>query len=293
MPSSVSASLAPFGGVVSFVIGGYATGASAQMAISRSSTGSSGTYLNIYSGNPCALFVDVGDGLPTALLSGSTYYWNFVDSSGTINIGPITPTGNLQYTDDGLTAIIVRCLQAGIDNQTLPNHIKRATVMQDMPLNGFPSLPLITVTDKLEEQESIGIGQQIPEPILAQNQIWTQGCLSRKIHQVSVLCSDTTTRDYYKRLVVLIFQAMLPNLLQDLGQNVSHRYMINTGQTVEDLKQKIPGFYFADIMLELTGNFTVNVQLNYPIVKGVLIGITAYPVSSSYFINVSGLASGH
>jgi len=298
MPSAVSAALAPFGGVVSFTVAGYSTATGTTMTIARSSNGISGSYINIYSGNPLALFIDVGDGLPTSLLSGSTYYWNFSDPSGTVSVGPITPTGNLQYSDDNLTAIILRCLQAGIDNQVLPNGIKRATVMQDMPLNGFPELPLITLTAKLEEQENIGIGQQIPEPIQIQNQIWTQACLSRKLWQVSVLCSDTQTRDYYKRLSVLIFQTMLPNVLQSLGQNVSHKYMINVGQTVEDLKQKIPGFYFADVMLELTGNFTTNVQLSYPKVTGALIGITATGsgisvATSGNSITVSAFASGY
>jgi|GEM_PF-5875680 len=291
MPSSVSATLAPFGGVVVFNIGGYATGLGAQMVVSRSSTGSGGSFLNIFSGATGPLFMDYGDGLPTALLSGSTYYWNFTDASGTVQSGPITPTGSIQYLDDSLTETIIRCLQSGIDNQGIPAGIKRAVVIQDMPLNGFPDLPLITVTAKLEEQEYTGIGQQIPYPIAAQNQTWSQGCLSRKVWTVSCLCTDTTTRDYYKRLVVLIFQAMLPNIFQNLGQNVSHRYMINTGQTAKDLEKQIPGFYFADIMLEVTGNFTINIQTNYPTVSGILIGITASGAysSSSTTISVSGL----
>lgn len=292
MPSSVIASLASFGGVVSFLVGGYATGVGSQFSVGRSSTGSGGPFLNIYSGAVVPFYIDLGDGLPTPLLSGSTYYWTFSDPSGSVLVGPLTPTGSIQFTPDNLTSILIRCLQAGIDNiGPLPNGIIRATVMQDMPLNGFPSLPLISVTAQMEDQEDIGIGQQIVNPNLFENQSWSQAVQARKMWRVSILAKDSLNRDFYKDLILNIFHAMLPTIFLPMGQNTSHRYMVSVGQTSEDLKNKSPGFYFADCLLEITGQSNVNIQLNYPPVSGILVGITAsQPASAQVNITVSALA---
>lgn len=285
MPSSVSANLSPFGGVTTFTLGGYATGFGAQMTIGRSDSGSGGPFINIYSGGITPVFIDVGDGLQTALSSGSTYYWQFSDASGSVLSGPITPTGNLQFSSDGLTTIFLRCLQSGIDNiGQLPTGIKRALVMLDMPLNSFPALPIISITPQMEEQESLGIGQNIENPILTENIMWTMPTLSRKTWRISVFAQNSETRDYYKRLCILIFEAMLPYIFTPLGQNVSHKYMIHAGQTSESKKDQIPGFYFADIMCEVTGSFNVNVQLNYPIVNKIQVNINTNATGATVLV---------
>jgi len=289
MPTGVIATASPIGGVASFLIGGYATGAGAQMTVSRAVSG--GAYATIYSGSPAVFYIDAGDaGLsgsapqPTPLSSGSNYFWQFSDPSGTVTVGPIQPIPTLIYEGDKFTELIIRCLQAGVNNATLPGKIQRATVMHDLPLGGFPALPFVSVTMQSEEQEETGIGQTGINPISNENYAWSIPTLARRCWRVSVYGREVITRDFYRRLVTDILVGMLPDIFTGLGQNVTHRFISSTGQEVEDKKGQVPAFYFADILFELTGLFNVSVALNYPSVIGVLVGIGVSGVT------VSGLA---
>jgi len=276
MPLSVSGIPALFGGVVTFQVSGWASGAGATMTISRTPSGQASAL--VYSGPPLGYYVDIGDGLPTPLLSGTSYSWNFTDPSGSVNVGPITPVNMMLIELEQLTAILMRSLQAAIDNATLPAGIERATVMHDMPLNGFPAMPFISITLQVEEQEDIGIGQSVPYNIVTgtENQMWTTATIARKMWRVSIYSREVNTREFYRQAVLSTFEVMMPTIYTSLGQNVSHRFMVHTGQTVDDQKWQMPGFYYSDILLEITGTFNVNVQFNYPPVTGASVVVTGF-----------------
>jgi len=275
MPTQVSATVAPMGGIVTFLVSGYATGVGAQMTVGRSVGTSGGPYTALYSGSPVYFYIDAGDGLPTPLSSGSNYYWNFTDSAGSIVVGPLQPTSSIIYNPESLTSVIIRCIQAGISNITAPAGIKPATVMHSMPLGNFPPLPLISVALRSQEQENNGIGQTARWPIAQENNVWAMPALARKIWMISILAREVDTRDYYRKVVLDILEAMLPDIFTGLGSNVTNSFLVSSGTETDEVHGIAPGFYYADIMMELTGLFNVSVQLNYPPVVGILLSATA------------------
>lgn len=253
------------------------------MTIARTPSGS--TSALIYSGAPLAAYIDIGDTLPTPLLTGQAYSWTFTDPSGTVNVGPITPTSMMLVEMEQLTDILIRCLQAATDNTPLPPGIERATVMHDMPLNGFPAMPFISVTLQMQEQEEIGIGQNAPSYGIVtgtENQMWTTAALVRKMWRVSVYAKDTTTREYYRQLILSAFEIMMPTIYTALGQNVSHKFITHTGQFEDDQKWQRPGFFYSDILLEVTGTFNVNIQFTYPPVVGVAINVSGSQATGGF-----------
>jgi hypothetical protein len=189
--------------------------------------------------------------------------------------------------------MLVDMLKIGVNNLTLPNFIQRAGVFHDMPLGNLPPLPAITVTMELLQQNAIGIGQNVENPILVENGIWTMPALARRIWRISVVAKDVETREYYRDAVVALYESLLPTVFSNLGQNVSHKFQAHSSQWVEELKDVYPGLFIAEIMVELTGLFDVSINTSYQTVKGVLIGMASTASGSSLapFL-ASGLVTG-
>lgn len=284
MPTSVSAFVAAPGGTVTFTISGWASGAGSQMTISRATSGQS--YSQIYSGGVLINFVDPGEQLPTGLLSGSNYLWQFIDSVGSVQVGPIQPSSTLIFEDYWLTPLFVKMLRNGIDNLSLPPGVDRAEVFHDMPINSFPPIPAITVSQVLFKQEAIGIGQDIPNPLYNQNAIWTIPAIVENNWQVTVWAKSVETREYYRDATVGIFESLIPSVFLNIGQNITHKFMAHNYIFIEEIKGFLPGFYCADLLFTMNGMFNIPIQTNYPPITGI------YSVPSASGVLITGFSSG-
>jgi hypothetical protein len=288
MPSAVSAIANPAGGTVTLQISGFASGAGAQMTISRAASGDS--YSQIYSGIPLVSFADAGELLPTGLLSGTNYFWQVTDSVGTATVGPIQPSSYLVVEPYWMTPLLIKIIRNGIDNLPLPDNTERAEVFHDMPLNGFEPLPAITITHALFKQDAIGIGQQAPNPLAIQNDLWTMPALVENTWVMTIFAKDVQTREFYKASLISIYESSLQSVFMPMGQNVSHNFMCHDYQLTNDLKGVSPGFYCTDIMVHLTGLFNVGIQLAYPPITAIIASPTMTGTINS--ISFSGSFTG-
>lgn len=279
MPTAVSATINPPGGVVTFVIGGAASGSGSQMTISRAVSGDS--YSVLYSGSPQIRWADAGEQLPGPLSSGSSYYWEFTDSVGTVTLGPIQPKPYLIFDEYWLTSLLINTVRAGINNLILPAGVQRAEVFHEMPLNGFNALPSITITQELFQQDAIGIGQQVPNYLAQQNALWSMPAVVENTWIMTVFAKDVETREYYRDALIAIYQSSLYGVFLPLGQDITHRFMCHNYQWNDDLHGVSPGFYCCDIMINMKGMFTIGIQGTFPAITAVLSAPTASGVGQS------------
>lgn len=289
MPVSVSAFVNPPGGTVTFQVSGFAP-MTEQMSISRAVSGEA--YSILYSGVPQVVFVDAGEGLPVGLSTGSSYFWQFNDPVGSVTVGPIQPAPYLRFNEYWLTSTLVKIIRNGIDNLPLPPGTQRAEVFHDMPLQGFEGLPAITVSQVLFQQEAIGIGQNAPNPIQHQNELWSIPAIVENTWMMTVFAKDVQTREYYRDALIGVYESSLDSVFARIGQNIRHSFQAHNYQWIDDLKGISPGFYCCDIMIKQSGMFDVGVQLAYPPITAILSVATAHGHSQSGLVTgivVSGI----
>lgn len=262
----------PTGGaiVLDFNLDGVVTVGS-PMTISRatSTDGVLSGFTTLYSGDAASPFIDVGDALPQPLTAGTAYVYEITDPTGTVQTAPLQPGGALVIEDDGVTRLLIRLLQAGITNLTLPARLQspgvlnqgRPIVSNAMPITGFPPLPFIVVNQDLVQQENVPIGQNVVQPNA--DNLWTQSSYAKKIWRVSVLTRTPDERDFYRDSLIAIFQSLLGSVFARIGANMSHRYQAASGQTSDEYQGKSPGFYFADVMLEVLGTFNFTIATSF------------------------------
>lgn len=270
----------PTGGAVMLTL---TTAISGSISLQRAVSGSSGLgpWTTLYSGAPYANvlqpdglpfetpYIDTGDQLPSPLIPSSLYVYSLTDANGSVQTPPIQPAVQLNLQPEPLTPILMRLLQAGINSLTPPAFNigggKIPQVLYDMPLAGFPPMPFITVNLDLLQQEEIPIGQNVSNP---NNQdVWTLTGFAKFIYRISVLSNNSQERDFYRDAVIGIFNVILGSVLAPLGKNIRHRYQAACGQVVKDSTLQIPGFYYADVMLEFEGTWNITVTSTYGLIE--------------------------
>lgn len=270
-PVVVTPSVIPTGGGISLDFQPYAT--TGAVLLQRATSGASGlsAWTQLYSGDFQCIFIDMGDELPTPLASGSQYVYQYTDPYGNVTqTPPLTPAGAIQIEDDGLTRLIIRILQAGLDNLALPGNVGKIDVRQEMNTQNFPVMPFVVVNLDLLQQSDIPIGQQVQDP--NQQGIWTVAGLAKRIWRVSTFCRTAEERDYYRSAIIAIFEASLFQPLGPIGQNMKHTYQASSGQEAQDSKLQIPGYFYSDIMIDVVGQLNLAIVAPYGIIS--TIGIT-------------------
>lgn len=279
MTLSCTPSPIPTGGAIllDLTLPSGAMSAQSPMTLSRAATvsGVTSAFVPLYSGDALPLFIDAGDSLPQPLTAGTAYTYRLADPTGSVETAAILPASALVLETDDTTKLLVRLLQAGLTNITLPPGIQsaqapnqgRPQVSSAMPITGFPVLPYVVVNEDLVQQENVPIGQNVTQP--DGNNLWTQASYARKIWRVSVLSRTSDERDFYRDALIAIFQSILGSVFQHIGANMSHRYQASSSQTADEYQGKSPGFYFADIMLEVLGTFNTGIRTFYGLIEAI------------------------
>jgi hypothetical protein len=272
MTLTITPSVVPTGGaiILDFMLDSRLS-AESPMTLSRavSTDGVLSAFTQLYTGNAVALFIDVGDGLPKPLGAGTAYVYEVTDASGsTVRTDPVLPTGAILIEPDGMTALLIRLLQAGVTNMTLLPGIAPANVSNAMPITGFPILPFVVVNLDLIQQENVPIGQNTEQP--DGNNVWTVASYAKRIWRVSVLARTAAERDFYRDGLIAIFQSLLGSVFSALGSNMSHRFQAASGQTSDEYQGKSPGFYFADIMMEVLGVFNTSIETSFGLIETII-----------------------
>jgi hypothetical protein len=225
--------------------------------------------------------VDIGDGTLEPLDPNLVYQYTFTTSSGTAVTTPISPATSITIEPDPLTSILMRALQSGVRALTIPAAFhNRPEVFHAMPINRQPPLPMISINDTLLQQGDIPIGQNN----LANFRDNTQTIGGQAMHHytIAVMTSTVKERLFYRDAVLAIFNAALGSILQAIGQNSSHRFQVHSSQVVGTDTQ--PGFFYSEILLEITGVFAVGVTTSFQTIEQ----ITGTSQTGQFFIDPPG-----
>lgn len=271
MPPFVNPEVIPTGGAIALT---FAT-ASGQISISRATSGVSGlsawTVLasGLASGPPGPLgvngyYLDVGDQLPGPLSAAAQWVYEITDSTGTTQTAPLMPVSAITIEPDPILSIMMRLLQAGLQNIAPPPGILRPRIMLAMPIDNIPPLPLIAIAPELDQMQEQPIGVDVPKP--NSKNIWQIMDLQKHVLRISILSENAVERDYFKDAVLSIFKVLLGTVLAPLGQDVRHGYQAASYQQTKEQVDQVPGFYGCDVMLDITGQFNVVVTTTYGII---------------------------
>lgn len=279
MPPTVNLTVIPTGGAVRLDMPGYvqspgASGNITSMTLSRAVSGATGVsaWTTLYSGEPLPVWVDAGDNMPAPLDGSTPYVWQVADATGTTRIGPVVPAPSLTFEQDGLSQLLIRLLQAGVNNLTLPPGVQPVQVTTSMPVGGWQAMPFITVNQDLIQQTDVGIGQDVPNP--DESNAWTIWMNCKRIWRVSILSAAAEERDFYRDSLLAIYQVLLATVFAPIGQNVTHTVQAASGNSVDEQEGKSPGFCFSDVIMELNGVFNTHVITGYGIIEKFSVTVT-------------------
>ena len=227
-------------------------------------TVSGGSPVTLYSGNQILYYLDTGDQLPAPLDPTLNYTYTLTDVNGSVSTGYIQPATSLNIDQEPLTQILMRLLQAGVNSLVVPAGLKRAQVLQAMPIAGVPAMPFVTINQDLLQQEEVPIGQSVLQPV---DNSWTITGFCKRMYRVSILSTSGQERDFYRDAIVGIFESIYQSVLQKIGIDVHHEYQVASGQVARDLDGMSPGFYYSECLLTFVGTLNVTITCNYGIIS--------------------------
>jgi hypothetical protein len=286
--------LVPVGGMARLEMPGYLnpTNDVTTVSISRAVSGplGPGPWTTVYSGPLVSAYVDAGDSLPGPLDPFTSYVWQVTDATGTTEVGPLTPASTVVTQPDYLTNLMVRSLQACVNNMVFPpgflppNGGIPAQVTVKMPQQGWQAMPFIVVNLELIQQTEVGIGEDVVNP--NQDNQWTLWSNAKRVYRVSIFSQDAEERDFYRDSLLILFRVLKATVFAPIGQNVSHSYQAVSGTDAKEWEGHTPGFYYADLMLELDGVFSATVTTNYLPILGIDVVLDAHSYGGSESVQV-------
>lgn len=278
----------PSGGIVSITLtSSSATGWQLERFVDQGGTLVSGAVLDIGSPTPPVSgtaatwmrVLDVGDGTNAPLDSSLSYAYTFTTSVSGVTTPAIAVGSTITIEQDDLTLILVRLFQSGLRSLALPKNFKRPSVFHAMPLAGHPTLPFVTISQVQMHQAQVPVGQDNLTQYLDNNATVTTQAARR--YSVAVLTETVEEREFYRDALIGIFNTILGPILDSIGQNSTHDFMVENNQVVSE--DRAPGFYYAELMLSFTGTYNVRVTSNY----GIIQTIDPEPSSSQYAADAS------
>ena len=280
----VNLTLIPSGGAALLTMPGYLDPASPSFSatnvqVYRTVTGKDAN-LKIYDGPPIANFLDVGDLLPGPLDGATSYTWTVIDNLGRTTAGPATPSGSVATQENWFDNTFIRLLQGGINNLVLPADFgPPPTVSTQMPQNGWPALPFIVVNTDLIQQTEVAIGEDVPNP--DQNNDWTMWANAKRVWRVTVLAINAEQRDFYRDALLVIFRVVKATAFAPLGLDVEHKFQAASYTDANEWEGKTPGFYGADLMLEIDGIFPTAILTHYGLIETITTALNSTPLSQN------------
>lgn len=272
------ATIVPIGGAILLQMSTYSSPAAIVAAGTVTLTRSDGTKtVQLYTGAPVGAWVDAGDMLPSPLLSTTSYTYTLTDSNGTASVGPLRPVSSLQPADNSQTQLLIRLLQAGVNNLALPSGINSVQVATQMPLGGWQALPFVVVNLDLIQQQDTMIGEDVVNP--DGTNVWTIPTWAKYLWRISVLSRNAAERDFYRDAIVAICRVLKATVFPQIGSNMRHEIQAASGVDVNEWEGKQPGFYYADVMFSVEGSLDAIVLTNYGTVS-----------SFSATVNTGGIA---
>ena len=280
----VTLSPIPTGGAVLLAFYGAQAGRFAPpsgvttMTLSRAASGAA--FAPIYTGAPLPFWCDAGDGpltSSTPLDPSTSYTWQAVDSGGTTEIGPVVPAGSIVTTPDAFTQLLIRLLQAGLDNAPRPAGVtvQAAQVVTKMPSGGWPPTPFVVVNLDLLQQSETAVGQDVLAPDA--NNLWTLPGWAKRVWRVSVLSPDADERDFYRDTLLIVFRALKATLFSTVGQNIRHSFQAASGTSADEWVGLGPGFYWADVIMEVEGVFDVTIATGFGLIAAIDVDVVIPP----------------
>lgn len=274
MTATMTVTAVPTGGaiMVSFENEAGASSLTGSVVFSRSADGGS-TFTTLYSGpaDDLLLWPDVGDGLPAPLNPSVGYVYRVTDDSGTVTSDPVYPASQITVEPDGMTTIMIRLLQAGVNNLSLPSGVARALVSNQMPITGFPQLPFVVVNLDLIRQTDVPIGQNAATSTTNTQEI---AVYVKRMWRVSVLTKSAEERDFYRDSLIAIWQTTLGSVFAPMGRNIRHKFEVASGQLTDAFLGLQPGFSFAEILFEVDGQFNTTLTTAYNTIQNIGLRVT-------------------
>lgn len=260
---SITTEILPTGGVVALSLS--SADQVGPWVLTRSIVGSTLPAVTVYSGPPLSPkqspswpmdWIDAGDGTTLPLSPAASYTWTFTTAAGTVTTASVQPACMITVQPDQIEEIIVKMLQAGIESLRVPEGFQnKPKIFHAMPLTGQPALPLISINESLIQQEHIGIGDSTNPDV--QNNAYNVSAIVSRRFSITVMCTSVEERKFYRDSIISIFRVMAGPALSKLGTNVTHRFQAANSQVVS--RDQSPGFFYSDIMIDLSGMFGVSV----------------------------------
>lgn len=276
---NISWQVAPTGGIVILKLASAAPAVSWSLVRSVVSGSNLVEQTTLFTAPECIqpVFLDIGDGTKAPLNPTQNYQYAFTTASGTVVTPQILPSASITLEPDHLTAILLRALTSGFRSLVIPaGFSNRPQVFHAMPMGIQPTLPMVSLNGTLMQQADIPIGQNNPNNIDTNTLVI--GGLALRHYTIAVMTSTVDEREFYRDAVLAIFNAILGPILNAIGENATHRFQVHSSQVTGAGQQ--PGFYFSEILLELTGSFSVAVSTTY----GVIESITAQDQMDALFV---------
>ena len=278
----LTAVVVPIGGVIALSLPAYtsqaAIAAAGTITLSRQTNG--GAFVQLYSGPPVVAWIDPGDSSPSSLAPTSSYVYQLTDANGTATTTALTPASTLQPPDNSQTQLLIRLLQAGVNNLTLPTGINSVQVTTQMPLGGWSALPFIVVNLDLVQQQDTMIGEDFQAP--DSNNTWTIPTWAKYLWRITILSRNAAERDYYRDNIIAICRVLKATVFSFIGSNMRHEVQAASGTDVDEWSGKQPGFYYADVMFSVEGVLDAIVLTNYGAIKS--FAVTPTGVSAQSFV---------
>lgn len=291
----VTAYTIPTGGAVGIQ---FETVSSGNIVLQRATSGASGlsAWETLYSGQPLTetgvgqFYLDVGDLLPGPLRPETVYVYRVTDVSGTTASSGMLPAARLVLENDPLEMVLVRLLQGGINNLTVPASGRKAQVLQAMPIAGFPPMPFVVINNDLTQQSIQSIGEDVELP--SSSNIWLMNEIVKRVWRISVMSTSSQERDYYRDAVIAFFKMGLAYAFAPIGQNIEHDWQATSYQIAKETDAMVPGFYGADVLLTMTGTFNLKIITSYGRISTITANVSAAPASGTTPVTITATVTG-
>ena len=232
----------------------------------------------LVSGAPGPLvFIDDGEGLPNYLDFNTNYYYTVIDAGGAATTDAIKPASQLQVFTSYLDRLIFRSYSAGMSALAIPQGLNAIRVLEQMPLSMGSTgtyFPFVVMNLDLEQQEAVQIGQDVQ---FSETNIDIVPMIVFRRYSLSILSHNAQERNFYKDASIAVLRGLMQTLAS-IGGNITSSFQ--AAQSQEPTGPMMPGFYEADVMFDMEGQFNVSIYTNYPLIETIAPVISGvYPVS--------------
>jgi hypothetical protein len=283
MPPAIKATVIPTGGAVRLDMPAYLAPPSGvtNMLLTRAVSGSTGlgAFTTLYSGKAQPVWIDIGDNLPGPLQAASGYVYQLTDSTGTSQVGPVLPAPSLVPMGDPLSKMLLKLLQAGIDNIPLARGYAPVQITTKMPTGGLTPGPYIVLNLDLTQQSETGIGQDVINPDAGN--IWTIWVNAKRMWRLTILSQDVEERDFYKDAFISIYQVILATVFTPVGLGVTRDIQAATYTVSMEEGGRGPSFYGADLMLMADGVLNTTVVTGYGLIEYISVAVEGVGATNS------------